>query len=270
MIDDSLSRRYANIVDDPLNGNSPVDMSDPKIDTKWTGKVIANNDPMRLGRVKVKIFGFYDDVEESVIPWALPENGYLGASTANLVVPPVDTIVRGYFENGDPYKPVYDGMITVENPLAAAAESFLGARGPGDSIMDDATSSLDYPDVMVLMKTDDGEGVTLNRKNGQMKISHRSGLKIQIDPNGSILVEQSMSKKIVNPNAATMDVKIEGKFTLEANDDIVIDAKRNVYIDAVKGDVNLGRNSLKTLVCAHPTCFVTDAPTNGGNTNVKA
>jgi hypothetical protein len=265
-----LSERYGNLIDDNLNDNLLMDPSEPKIDGRWTGKVIWNNDPMRMGRVKVKIFGFYDDVDDAVIPWALPENGYLGASTSNLVVPPVDTIVRGYFENGDPYKPVYDGMITVENPLAAAAEAFIGIRAPGDSILDEAASSLDYPDVMVLMKTDDGEGVTLNRKNGQMKISHRSGLKIQIDPNGSILVEQSMSKKIVNPDAATMDVKIEGKFNLEANDDIVINAKKNVYIDAVKGDVNLGRNSLKTLVCAHPTCFVTDAPTNGGNTNVKA
>ena len=270
MSERDLSQIYGNIPADSLNGHSTADLSDPKVTNRWTGKVIANNDSMRMGRVKVKIFGFYDSVDDAVIPWALPEHGYLGASTSNLVVPPVDTIVRGYFENGDPYKPVYDGMITVENPLAAAAEAFIGMRAPGDSILDDAASSLDYPDVMVLMKTDDGEGVTLNRKNGQMKISHRSGLKIQIDPNGSILVEQSMSKKIVNPNAATMDVKIEGKFTLEANDDIVINAKRNVYIDAVKGDVNLGRNSLKTLVCAHPTCFVTDAPTNGGNTNVKA
>ena len=270
MSDRNLSERYGNLAEDPLNGLSVADMTEPKVDGKWTGKVVSNNDPMRMGRVKVKIYGFYDDVDETVIPWALPENGYLGSSTANLVVPPVDSVVRGYFENGDPYKPIYSSMITVENPLEAAAEAFVGLRGPGDSILDDATSSLDYPDVMVLMKTDDGEGVTLNRKNGQMKINHRSGLKIQIDPNGSISIEQSMSKKIVNPNPATMEVKIEGKFTLEANDDIIINSNKNVYLDAVKGDVNLGKNTMKTLVCAHPNCFVTGAPTNGGNTNVKA
>lgn len=270
MSDRELSVRYGNLGEDSLAGNLTVESSESKIEERWTGKVVANNDPLKMGRVKVKIFGYYDDVDESVIPWALPETGFLGSSTSNLVVPEVDSTVRGYFECGDPYKPIYSGMITVENPLVAAAESLLGKRSPGDSIMDDATNSLDYPDVMVLMKTDDGEGVTLNRRNGQMKINHRSGLKIQIDPNGSILVEQSMSKKIVNPEPANMEVRIEGKFSLEANDDIVINAKRNVYIDSIQGDVNLGKNSQKTLVCAHPTCFVTGAPTNGGNTNVKA
>lgn len=265
-----LNERYGNNPDDPLNGNSILDSKDPKFNERWTGRVVSNNDPLKMGRAKIKIFGHYDDVDEISIPWALPEHGYLGAGTSNLVVPDVGATVRGYFENGDPYKPIYDGIITVENPIVAAAESFLGMRAPGDSILDDATNSLDYPNVMVLMKTDDGEGVTLNRRTGEMKINHRSGLKMQIDPNGSILIEQSMSKKIVNTEPATMTVKIEGKFDLEANDDIVINAKRNVYIDAVQGDVNLGRNNLKTLVCAHPTCFVTNAPTNGGNMNVKA
>ena len=246
-----LNERYGNNPDDPLNG---------KFNERWTGRVVSNRDPLKMGRAKIKIFGHYDDVDETSIPWALPEHGYLGAGTSNLVVPDVGATVRGYFENGDPYKPIYDAIITVENPIAAAAEAFLGMRAPGDSILDDATNSLDYPNVMVLMKTDDGEGVTLNRRTGEMKINHRSGLKMQIDPNGSIL----------NTEPATMTVKIEGKIDLEANDDIVINAKRNVYIDAVQGDVNLGRNNLKTLVCAHPTCFVTNAPTNGGNTNVKA
>ena len=265
-----LSERYGNIVDDPLNGNSIVDPSEFKCTDRWTGVVIDNSDPMKLGRIKVKVFGFYDSVDESAIPWALQEGSYLGAMTSNLVIPKVGAVVRGYFENGDLYKPIYGSIITVEDPLVASTEAFLGERGPGETIMSDATSSLDYPDVMVLMKTDDGEGVTLNRRSGQMKITHRSGLKLQIDPNGSIMIEQSMSKKIVNPNPATMSVSIEGKFDLAANDDITIKAKKNVYLDSVDGDVNLGKNNLKSLICAHPNCFVTGAPTNGGNTNVKA
>jgi hypothetical protein len=166
-------------------------------------------------------------------------------------------------------KPIYTGIITAENPLVAAVESFLGMRSPGESIMDDAVNS-DYPNTMVLMKTDDGEGVTLNRKTGLMKINHRSGLKIQIDPNGSISVEQSLSKKIDTDGAAKMSVTLEGNFDLTSNGVVNLNAMKDVNIDAVLGDVNLGRNSLKTLVCAHPFCFVTRAPTNGGNTNVKA
>ena len=265
---EKLMKRFGNLEDDVALGNNTLDPEPKKFNERWTGKVTNVDDPLRMGRVQVQIFGINDD-NKAYLSWALPENGYLGAGTANLVVPPIDTIIRGYFENGDPYKPIYDGIITARNPLVAAAEAFTGLANPGDTILDDAILS-DYPNTMVLMKTDEGEGVTLNRKNGTMKISHRSGLKVQIDSNGSILIEQSMSKKFSQPVPAKMDVKIEGKFNLEANDDVTINAKQSVYIDSVLGDVNLGRNSMKTLVCAHPVCFVTGAPTNGGNTNVKA
>ena len=269
MRDEELAERYGNITEDPMEGFDLAASSDKKNHDRWTGKVVNNNDSLKLGRVRIRIFDYYDDVPDEVLPWSIPEGTYLGASSSNLVVPPVDSIVRGYFENGDPMKPVYTGIVTSENPLIAAAESFLGMRSPGESIMDDAVNS-DYPNTMVLMKTDEGEGVTLNRKSGLMKINHRSGLKIQIDPNGSISVEQSLSKKIDTDGAAKMSVTLEGDFDLTANGVVNLNAKKDVNIDAVLGDVNLGRNSLKTLVCAHPFCFVTGAPTNGGNTNVKA
>lgn len=266
---EDLSKRFGNIEDDWMAGYGTSDFKVQENNKTWTGKVIDVNDPLKIGRVRVKIFGIYEDIPDETIPWALPQTSYLGASSANLIVPPIDTVVRGFFEDGDLYKPIYTSIISTENPEEAAAESYAGMRGPGDSIMDDAVNS-DYPHTMVLMKTDDGEGVTLNRRNGTMKITHRSGLKMQIDPNGSITIEQSMSKKITTSEAAKMDVTIEGDFNLTTNGEVNINAQKNVYIDAVLGDVNLGRNSLKTLVCAHPACFVTGAPTNGGNTNVKA
>ena len=267
--EEKLSERYGNLTEDPMDGFDVASSSQSEDLTHWTGKVVDVNDNLKMGRIRVRIFGHYDEVQDEVLPWSIPEGTYLGASSSNLVVPPLDSIVRGYFENGDPMKPVYTGIITAENPLAAAAESFLGRRSPGESIMDDAVNS-DYPNTMVLMKTDDGEGVTLNRKTGLMKINHRSGLKIQIDPNGSISVEQSLSKKIDTDKAAKMTVTLEGDLDLTANGEVNLNAKKDVNIDAVLGDVNLGKNNLKSLVCAHPFCFVTNAPTNGGNTNVKA
>ena len=37
-----------------------------------------------------------------------------------------------------------------------------------------------------------------------------------------------------------------------------------------KGNINLGNNPKKQLVCTQPVCFVTGAPLNGNNINVKA
>lgn len=269
-MDKTLSKIFGGLENDGMGGLNTVSREEKKFREVWTGKVVDNNDPFRMGRVKIKIFGRYDGIDDTAIPWAMPECAYLGSSTANLVIPTMDSVVRGYFENGDPYKPIYTGMITQMNPAEEADRAFAGLSNPGDTILSDATNDLDYPNVMVLGKTDDGEAVTLNRVNGQIKITHRSGLKIQIDPDGSITVEQSMSKKINNPTPAKMDVTIEGDTNLTANGDVNLEAKMNVNINGVVGDVNLGRNGVKQLVCAHPVCFVTGAPTNGGNTNVKA
>ena len=54
MSERDLSQIYGNIPADSLNGHSTADLSDPKVTNRWTGKVIANKDSMRMGRVKVK------------------------------------------------------------------------------------------------------------------------------------------------------------------------------------------------------------------------
>ena len=239
MSDESkLSGIYSNAQDDGMGGMNLQDLDPKKFQDKWTGKVINNKDPLKMGRVRVRIFGLYDDVMDTLLPWALPEQKYLGASTSNLIIPENDAIIRGYFENGDPFKPIYEGMITVENPVEVAIRSFTGLRKPGDSILDEATNDLDYPDVMVLFKTDDGDGLTVNRSDGTFKFVHRSGLKMLIDPDGSLTIEQGMSLKFRNPQPAHMDVKLEGAFNLTANGEVNIDAKKNVNINSVLGDVN--------------------------------
>ena len=66
---------------------------------RWTGKVIDNIDPEMLGRVKILVFGYYDELAEFALPWAVPDIGYIGGSNGSFVVPEVGTFVRGYFED---------------------------------------------------------------------------------------------------------------------------------------------------------------------------
>ena len=57
--------------------NDDYNSVDPAGD-RWTGKVIDNDDPLKLGRVKILIFGYYDDLAESALPWAVPDMGFFG------------------------------------------------------------------------------------------------------------------------------------------------------------------------------------------------
>ena len=79
-------------------------------DGRWTGKVVDNDDPDKLGRIKILIFGFYDELPKSALPWAVPDVGYIGGTNGSFIIPEIGTFVRGYFDQGDIQKPIYDSI----------------------------------------------------------------------------------------------------------------------------------------------------------------
>jgi len=67
----------------------------------WMGEVRNRVDPLGLGRMQVKIFGYYDGIDDADLPWAhpmYPVNGSMAFSA-----PKQGTWVMGFFsdrENG--------------------------------------------------------------------------------------------------------------------------------------------------------------------------
>lgn len=227
-----------------------------KIDGHWTGKVIDNDDPSMLGRCKIRIFGFYDDIADDHLPWAMLDSSYLGSSGGNLIIPEINTVVRGYFENGDIQKPVYNSMIN--NPIDA-----IGTK----SYMDRLWA---YPNLMVLFETDDGDRMTLNRSNGLTKFVHRSGTQIEISSNGDIRVTQALIPQPGNtvPNC-TFD--IAGDLNFNATGNINIASKQSVSITCgPQGFIDLGNNPNKQFVSNQLACFCTGASRTVGNAWVRA
>lgn len=200
---------------------------------KWTGKVLDNNDPLMLGRVKIRIIGFYDEIADNAIPWALPESSYVGSKKGSFIVPEVGSIVRGYFDNGDDQKPIY---------TAIAANVSNYATTDAISHPDEA---LDYPHVMVLFQTDEGERVTLNRNSGEMKVVHRTGTTLEITPEGRIKIQTN--KPILDKNKDVgADILIAGTVNVTTEQgEINLKAKMsNININTTGGTVNLGNNAI--------------------------
>ena len=139
-----------------------------KITDHWTGKVIDNDDKLHLGRVKIRIVGFYNEIADAAIPWAMPESTYFGSSKGNFTVPPIGTIVRGYFDNGDDQKPIYTA-------IAPALSNYATS-----DLLTNPEEAFDYPNIVTLFNTDEGERATINRSNGEMNIVHRTGTTITI------------------------------------------------------------------------------------------
>lgn len=223
------------------------------LDDRWTGKVIDNDDPLKLGRVKILIFGYYDDLAESALPWAVPDLGYIGGSNGNFIIPEIGTILRGYFDQKDIQKPIFDSVAYTQKTIQDIT------KNPNMQKFED------YPNKMVLLETDQGEFLTLNKKTGETEFRHRTGLNITIGADGSLTINTGSGYE--GP----------GKLTVNAggNADIIVDgnakikAKGDITINSTTGQVNLGRNPTKQLCNNLTNCLFTGIVHNIGNTNVN-
>lgn len=80
-------------------------MHNPEISNKiFIGVVEKNDDPKRLGRVKVRIPLYYDEIDTDSIPWARPWKDLNGNEFS---APDVGKIVSVVFDQGNPYMPEY-------------------------------------------------------------------------------------------------------------------------------------------------------------------
>jgi|688.fasta_scaffold362240_2 hypothetical protein len=78
--------------------------------TSWLGEVVDIEDPQKIGRIKVKVFGKFDELENDAIPWAYPGNNISAGSADGgsfFSVPKKGSIVSIKFDNGNIYYPEY-------------------------------------------------------------------------------------------------------------------------------------------------------------------
>jgi len=152
----------------------------------YRAKVLDNDDPSKLGRIKVEIYPMMigevtartltevEGIPTAVLPWASPAYPLFdgaGVGFGSFSVPKVDSFVFVFFENGDLYQPVY---------FAEAADGVHGL--PTERITN-------YPNRKVL-KTENGIVIEINdeQNNEQVKITHPTGSYLEIDENGNILI----------------------------------------------------------------------------------
>ena len=194
----------------------------------FTGKIENNSDPEKLGRCKIRIFGIFDNknIPTQDLPWAIPEQTFIGSTVGNFIVPPIDTHVRVYFDNDDINFPIYTTKALNKNQLSTLKND-------------------DYPETMVLLESDNGDYIILNRKTLEFEFHHASGMSVNIDEDGNI--------KIDNTGA---DV---GTLTLSIKGDVSLTTDGDVSVEATKGNIKLGGDSATQPVCNIPVCMVTGA-----------
>jgi len=163
--------------------------------SNWLGKVVDNQDPDFDGKIKVRVFGKFDDILDEDLPWARPLNRTTGGSASGSgfhSVPKVDSVVGISFDNGDLYEPEYFYSQHVSDELKAEIE---GSYNNAHSLIYDTEAS---PGPIKIFFTEE-VGLMLEYNGSQVNIRPDNTVFIQ-HSGGKIIHVQSDSISIGKEN----------------------------------------------------------------------
>ncbi len=197
------------LVDKTLN--RLIEKVDHRYYGKYRGIVIDNEDPEKLGRLKVKIPSLLGN--DVVTGWAMPCLPYGGiADQGFLAIPEVDAGVWVEFEAGDLEYPIWVGTYWGK----PGGESELPKPNKADGSED---SSVQDPLTRKIIKTKQGHTIQLEDKdgeemvliveavNGQVIRMDQAGIEIDDGSNGNnvLLDGNGITVEDKNGNVITMD-----------------------------------------------------------------
>jgi hypothetical protein len=169
-------------------------MSNPHI---HLGEIVDINDPLKQGRARIRVFGFFDDLEIEDIPWAEQVSGLSFSSArgnGNISIPRVGATVNVQFDGSNYYKCFYE-FEKESDPalLEEIADSYEGAQ----SIWYDVESS---PGPLKLFYTKK-KGMILSLGDAKIQLDTQDGgnLRIVIEM-GKDQIKMENSKVIINSN----------------------------------------------------------------------
>lgn len=181
--------------------------------THFYGTVINNDDPKKIGRVKVKVNGVYDNIEDSIIPWALPKN----IAFNRLEPPPIGSELQIEFIEGEIMCPmwyIFNGKSSSDMNIE-----------DGDYI---TSSVLLYKDLLdydgkgiVRVMFTETDGLTLEFEKDD-NVSH-----IQLRKDNTVYFKNSQFDKVVHISNESISLGTEGK----SSEPAVLGDKNNEALD---------------------------------------
>jgi len=211
----------------------------------YQGKVVDNNDPLKLGRIKVTI-DHYLEGDKEILPWITAKQQYSILGKV-LIIPEIDDIVDIEFLDDDPYSMAYTFYnINKQNSLPIIEESIFGSDYPKTSGAIDST----------------GTYLVINKEKNTLKFHHSTGLDLEIDG------QDNLKLKVTGKLEAEIEktLKVYAKEKIQIISDTIIELNPDIILGAI---LDSARNTDETT----HLCSVLGSPVKGlitgGNKKVK-
>lgn len=211
-----------------INDNNAYE--DDLLATSWLGEVMDVEDPQKMGRIKVKVFGKLDDIPTEDIPWAHPGNNHTGGSDTGggfYSVPKVGSLVSIKFDCGNLAHPEYFFLQNISDQLR-------------DEIKDSYTNahSLIYDTItegFLKVYFTEQKGLMLDYKNSQ----------INIRPDKSIIIQNASRKGIVEMiDDGTMNITQANNINIISKATINITATADIIAKCVNADITASTKAI--------------------------
>jgi hypothetical protein len=229
-------------------------------DNKWIGVIVDSNDPLKIGRVKIRVFGMFDErksssdgvypdenlkLEEYLIesnfvlpneslPWVHQKSSTIFAGGeskgyGSFSYPKTGSLVRVEFVNDDIYSGEYDVIALPNKTMITKIEN-------------------DYEGSQVLIYDEDEDLSIIYTRNLGFQFFHK-GSQIVIRPDSSIFIEHKDTSSLIELKGA--DIKIVSNRDIDITSDNKITVNSNIV--HINGDnTYIGESPLYSAVNGEP------------------
>lgn len=138
----------------------------------FLGVIVDVDDPQKLGRAKVKVFGKFDLIDDADLPWAQPmmktSFGQKGGS-GSVSVPRKDAVVNVIFDNGNLYSPYFYNIQELSPDLL---NEINGSYTNAHSLIYDGDENLQ-------VFYTQAKGITISLKGSRINIANDNAITIE-------------------------------------------------------------------------------------------
>lgn len=253
------------------------------------GIVEYNDDPLYKGRVKIRVFGKFDQNEDDdlnkdyniptdCLPWARPKYTEAGGirGAGNLSIPKLGSIVNVEFEEGNEYAPIYSSYKCVSDDLIEEIknsyknahvllyDTVFGDKKDGKTYSNDRTGEhiklffTEEKGLMIDYATKDGSSSINIKPDNSIELKSLDKNKIIIDKDGNITIENSGNINVTTKGDT--NIETSGKTNIKSSGNTKIDSPN---VEITGGKVKISGSAIansKGAFCGLPNCLFTGAP----------